>query len=251
MKYRQVSKKIGWAIALGIVGFTSSVQAQTASTTNQDQTNNNNNQLGATSVVNQSAHYAVGQAATYGFKGVVCPRPAFILSAGYDRASSDFNANINGSDSNAITASAAIVVPIGGSVGKSCTSLAKTMAKSSEMEMARNAVFFERDIAFACRELIDAGIAVTLEKFPTLSSSCSAIKVRRRSPNPSAQTPAPQSSSSSPKLEENLSSSAQSEPSASALKPSSYSASDLLNSSTSADSTTSKVENQESTASKS
>lgn len=142
-----------------------------------DQSINNDNQLGNTGVVNQSATYNVGQSATYGFRGIVCPRPSFIVSG-----SSNGN-SFSGESSNSYAASGALVFPLGGTVGKNCKNLSTTLLEAEKFKLEEYKLKSAAETVKLCADMISAGIRVNAEEYPLLSRKCSSVILSREKPS--------------------------------------------------------------------
>jgi hypothetical protein len=149
------------------------------SSQNQSNIMTNDNSLGNTGVVNQTAVYNLGQSATYGFRGIVCPRPSLVFSG-------SMNGNtFDGEDSNSYAFSGAIIIPIGGQVGRNCTEFSSTLLAREQAELERFQVESSAEIVRLCSNMISAGIQVDPEVYPILAQQCSAVRLvsQGRSPN--------------------------------------------------------------------
>ena len=139
----------------------------------QDQSNtmNNDNSLGNTGVVNQTAVYNLGQSATYGFRGIVCPRPSFVLSGSANGNSFD------GNTSNSYALSGAIIVPLGGQVGSNCRDFSTTLLEREQAELAKFQIQSAAETVKLCADMISSGIQVDPEIYPALARQCSAVRL--------------------------------------------------------------------------
>lgn len=146
-----------------------------AAQTMQDQSNtmNNENSLGnsATGVVNQTAVYNLGQSATYGFRGIVCPRPSFVLSGSANGNTFD------GESSNSYALSGAIIVPLGGQVGSNCRDFSTTLLEREQAELAKFQIQSSAETVKLCADMISSGIQVDPEVYPVLARQCSAVRL--------------------------------------------------------------------------
>lgn len=122
-----------------------------------DNTQINRTEQESVGVVNQTAVYSVGQAATYRIDSIVCPSPALISSG---------NVNSHGD----FTVSAAIVVPLGGRKNDYCNGALQARSEFYQMSNQVNT-------ALECANLIQAGIVLDPEKFPTLSNYCEGVTI--------------------------------------------------------------------------
>lgn len=145
------------------------VRAQ--SSQNQSNTMNNDNSLGNTGVVNQTAVYNLGQSATYGFRGIVCPRPSLVFSG-------SMNGNtFDGGDSSSYAVSGAIIIPLGGQVGRNCEEFSTTLLAREQAELERYQVESSAEIVKLCTNMISAGVQVDAEVYPILARQCSAVRL--------------------------------------------------------------------------
>lgn len=161
---------------LFFLGFNLKVYAQSFNNSVDSQSNPNqeqklDNQQQNASAINQTGVYNIGEAATYKIQGlggrqVVCPRPSIIFGASYNNfGGSDFP------DNSSYGLNGALVVPLGGKIGKNCQKMAETISRKTQYDL-------EIINARACAELLKAGIQLNPENFPTLSGVCDGVSVK-------------------------------------------------------------------------
>ena len=162
--------------------ITYKAQAQTIENTvtsesqpNQEQTLDNDQNNAA--AINQTGIYNIGDSATYKIQGlggrnVVCPRPSFIVGSGYNS-----NDGINFKDNSSYAFNASFIVPLGGKIGKTCEGMAETIARKTQYDL-------EIINARSCAELLDAGISLNPQKFPTLSVVCEGVSLVKNNNKP-------------------------------------------------------------------
>ena len=163
---------------LVLISVSSKAQAQTIENTvtsesqpNQEQTLDNDQNNAA--AINQTGIYNIGDSATYKIQGlggrnVVCPRPSFIVGSGFN--SSD---GISFEDNSSYAFNASFIVPLGGSLGKTCEGMASTIARKTQYDL-------EIINARSCAELLGAGIELNSENFPTLSEVCKGVSLAQK-----------------------------------------------------------------------
>jgi hypothetical protein len=166
---------------LAIVSINAEVQAQSVTTNNSanSQPNQNqtlDNQQRNSAAVNQTGVYNLGESASYKIQGlagiqVVCPRPSLIL--GTSISSYD---GISLSNNSSYAVNAALIFPLGGKIEGTCKSMAETIAKKTQYDV-------EIINARACAELINAGISLDSESFPTISVVCKGVSINRNNTN--------------------------------------------------------------------
>ncbi|PSB03571.1 hypothetical protein [Merismopedia glauca] len=166
---------------LAIVSINAEVQAQTVTNSNSSNSNPNQNQTldnqqRNSAAVNQTGVYNIGESATYKIQGVagiqvVCPRPSLIVGT----SASSYN-GISLSDNSSYAVNAALIIPIGGSIGRTCKNMAETIAKKTLYDV-------EIINARACAELKSAGIQLNPESFPTISVVCNGVSINRTNTN--------------------------------------------------------------------
>ena len=156
-------------------------QAQTIENTvtsesqpNQEQTLDNDQNNAA--AINQTGIYNIGDSATYKIQGlggrqVVCPRPSFIIGTGYNS-----NNGINFEDNSSYAANASVIVPLGGKLGKTCEGMGDTIGRKTQYDL-------EIINARSCGELLNAGVSLNPEKFPTLSVVCDGVSLVKNQTN--------------------------------------------------------------------
>ncbi|MGK7934891.1 MAG: hypothetical protein AB4206_03665 [Xenococcaceae cyanobacterium] len=161
--------------ASAVIIAPSSVWAQVVQdqTNRNDQSIDNDNELGNTGVINQSATYNVGQSATYGFRGIVCPRPSFIISG------SGNGNSFAGNSSNSYAVSGALVFPLGGTVGKNCKDLSTTLLEAEQFKLEEYKIKSAAETVKLCADMISAGIRVNAEEYPILAKKCSAVIISK------------------------------------------------------------------------
>ncbi len=162
---------------LTAISINTEVQAQSINNSvnsqsqpNQEQSLDNDQRNSA--AINQTGVYNIGESATYKIQGlggrqVVCPKPSLILGTSY----SSFN-GISFSDNASYGVNAAFVIPLGGSLEKTCKQMAETIANKTKYDL-------EIINARACAELINAGVRLNPDSFPTLSGICQGVSVNR------------------------------------------------------------------------
>ncbi len=144
-----------------------------------DQTITNDNALGNTGVVNQTAVYNLGESATYGFRGIVCPRPSVVISGSGNGNSFD------GNSSTSYAVSGAVIFPLGGQVGDNCREFTTTLLEREKAELEEFKIKSAGEIIQLCAQLISSGIRVTPEEYPLIAPKCSAVVLTKgRSPRP-------------------------------------------------------------------
>ena len=170
--FKYVPKFLG---VLVLISVSSKAQAQSIENTvtsesqpNQEQTLDNDQNNAA--AINQTGIYNIGDSATYKIQGlggrnVVCPRPSFIVGSGFN--SSD---GISFEDNSSYAFNASFIVPLGGSLGKTCEGMASTIARKTQYDL-------EIINARSCAELLGAGIKLNSENFPTLSKVCAGVSL--------------------------------------------------------------------------
>lgn len=141
---------------------------------NQEQSLDNDQRNSA--AINQTGVYNIGDSATYKIQGlsgrqVVCPKPSLILGTSY----SSFN-GISFSDNASYGVNAAFVIPLGGSLEKTCKQMAETISIKTKYDL-------EIINARACTELIRAGVRLNPDSFPTLSNICEGVSIGRNNTN--------------------------------------------------------------------
>ncbi|MGF1604247.1 MAG: hypothetical protein ACFCU8_19985 [Thermosynechococcaceae cyanobacterium] len=140
---------------------------------NQQSVTNNDTSQAATGIVQQSANYNIGQAATYDFRGIAgtrayCPEPALLFSG-----SSSFG--YRGASSNNL--SAAFVVPLGGKAGRNCTKISTQILKEQEQHLLHTSFNNQYQQASRCASLLSSGASINAEVFPELAQICNGITV--------------------------------------------------------------------------
>ena len=140
---------------------------------NQNTVNNNDTSQTSTGVVQQSATYNVGQASTYDFRGIsgtriYCPKPSLLFSGGssfgsYGGSSSQF--------------SGAVVVPLGGKLGKNCTKVANQIVKEQEQHLLFTSFQNQYEMASRCANLKQSGATINPQVFPELADMCQGVNV--------------------------------------------------------------------------
>ena len=175
---KKISSILGLLILVSI-GF--KAEAQTIENTvnsesqpNQEQTLDNDQNNAA--AINQTGIYNIGDSATYKIQGlggrqVVCPRPSFILGAGYNS-----NDGINFGENSSYAVNFSFIVPLGGKLGKTCETMANTIARKTQYDL-------EIINARSCAELLNAGVNLNPEKFPTLFDVCEGISLATNNTN--------------------------------------------------------------------
>ncbi len=147
--------------------------------------NGNANDLDNTGVLNQTAVYNVGQSATYGFRGVWCPRPSFIVNG------STGGTTYGSNSSDSYNLSAALIVPIGGKVGKNCEEITTNLLESDQLNLDIEKFKWEVEqvkleeykfnyamsVIEQCEALISRGVTVSPEQFPELAEKCAAVSI--------------------------------------------------------------------------
>lgn len=163
------------------IGINAEVQAQSINNSvnsqsqpNQEQSLDNDQRNSA--AINQTGVYNIGDSATYKIQGlggrqVVCPKPSLILGTSY----SSFN-GISFSEDASYGVNAAFVIPLGGSLGKTCKQMAETISRKTNYDL-------EIINARSCAELIRAGVTLNPESFPTLSNICQGVSIGRTNTN--------------------------------------------------------------------
>ena len=167
----------------GTIGFLclttigAEVQAQTVennvnseSQPNQAQTLGNKQNNAA--AINQTSIFNLGSSATYKIEGlggrqVVCPRPSLIVGSGYN-----FADGINFRENSSYAISASVIFPLGGKIGKTCSGMANTIARKTQVD-------FEISNARSCTTLINTGISLNPLKFPTIFDVCQGISLAK------------------------------------------------------------------------
>ena len=164
-----------------ITGINTKAQAQSINNSvnsqsqpNQEQSLDNDQRNSA--AINQTGVYNIGDSATYKIQGlggrqVVCPKPSLILGTSY----SSFN-GISFSDNASYGVNAAFVIPLGGSLEKTCKQMAETISRKTKYDL-------EIINARACAELIRAGVRLNPDSFPTLSNICEGVSIGRNVTN--------------------------------------------------------------------
>lgn len=159
----------------------SQAQAQTIENTvnsesqpNQEQTLDNDQNNAA--AINQTGIYNIGDSATYKLQGlggrqVVCPRPSLIIGAGYNSSN-----GLNFGDNSSYAVNVSFIVPLGGEIGKTCERMAHTIARKTQYDL-------EIINARSCAELLNAGIDLNPEKFPTLFDVCEGVSLATNNTN--------------------------------------------------------------------
>ncbi len=162
-------------------GINAKVQAQSINNSvnsqsqpNQEQSLDNDQRNSA--AINQTGVYNIGDSATYKIQGlggrqVVCPKPSLILGTSY----SSFN-GISFSDNASYGVNAAFVIPLGGSLEKTCKQMAETISNKTKYDL-------EIINARACAELISAGVRLNPDSFPTLSNICQGVSINKNNTN--------------------------------------------------------------------
>ena len=161
-----------------LISISSKAQAQTIENTvtsesqpNQEQTLDNDQNNAA--AINQTGIYNIGDSATYKIQGlggrnVVCPRPSFIIGSGFNS-----NDGINFEDNSSYAFNASFIVPLGGTLGKTCEEMATTIARKTQYDL-------EIINARSCAELLNAGINLNSQNFPTLSEVCKGVSLVKK-----------------------------------------------------------------------
>ena len=178
-------KTSGIISILLLTTISSEVQAQTVennvnseSTPNQEQTLDNRQDNDSS--INQTSIFNLGSSATYKIQGlggrnVVCPKPSLIVGSGYN-----FADGINFGDNSSYAVSASMIFPLGKKLGKTCKSLAKTIAQKTQYDL-------EISTASSCIELNQIGISLDAQKFPTIFKACNNILLAEDNNNLFAQ----------------------------------------------------------------
>ena len=166
---------------LAVLSINAEAQAQSINNSvnsqsqpNQEQSLDNDQRNSA--AINQTGVYNIGESATYKIQGlggrqVVCPKPSLILGTSY----SSFN-GISFSEDASYGVNAAFVIPLGGSLEKTCKQMAETISNKTQYDL-------EIINARACAELIGAGVRLNPESFPTLSNICQGVSINRTNTN--------------------------------------------------------------------
>ena len=106
---------------------------------------------------------------TFGFgPGINCPTPALAINA--FTSNGDTSSFLGNSNSSHVGASISLTIPLGGSVGNSCSELAETIAQ-------QRALAHETSLVSTCVELISNNVTVDPAAFPELAV-CSAVTLR-------------------------------------------------------------------------
>lgn len=140
---------------------------------NQESVTNNNTTQASTGVVQQSANYNIGQAATYDFRGIAgtrayCPTPALLFSG-----SSSFGHR--GASSHSL--STALVVPLGGKAARNCTKISTQILKEQEQYLLNTSFNNQFQVASRCTSLLKSGVSINAEIFPELAQFCQGISL--------------------------------------------------------------------------
>lgn len=140
---------------------------------NQNTVNNNDTRQTSTGVVQQSATYNVGQASTYDFRGIAgtriyCPKPSLLFSGG---------TSFGGFGSSSSQFSGAVVVPLGGKLGKNCTKVSNQIVKEQEQHLLFTSFQNQYEMASRCANLKKSGASINPAVFPELAEMCQGVNI--------------------------------------------------------------------------
>lgn len=136
----------------------------------------NDNDIGNTGgVVNQTAIYSIGESASYGFNGLYCSRPSFLINASNNGNYFSLNSN----NSNNYTVSGAFIMPLGGKVGKNCQEISTTIMKTEKFKLEEYKIKSAVETVKLCADMISSGITVDPKEYPLLAKKCSAVAISK------------------------------------------------------------------------
>ena len=156
--------------------YAQSIENTVNSESQPNQEQNLDNDQNNAAVINQTGIYNIGSGSTYRIQGLggrqaVCPRPSFILGTGYNS-----NDGINLVDNSSYSINAAIIFPLGGKLGKTCEGMANAIARKTQYDL-------EIINARSCAELLNAGVTLNPETFPTLFDVCEGVSLAKNDTN--------------------------------------------------------------------
>lgn len=156
-----MNRRLAVVTTLAVFVLAPSARAKPVSVTEADHnTQHTENEQTNTGVVNQSAVFPIGEAATFRIEDVKCSSPAFVGSANYSNWSGGYS---NGSYS----ISASFVFPLGGDECEEAMKYKKErIATSNEVNVAR-----------VCAEFKRKDIKLSPEQYPRLSKKCEGLKI--------------------------------------------------------------------------
>ena len=123
-------------------------------------------------------YYSTANHSSYGFYGLWCPRPAFLLNAANNNADNyykDSLSNFNDTSNDSFQVSGVIVVPLGGKVGANCQEISNTILESEQLKLEELRIRSSIEIAKECANIISLGITLDPKEFPILTRKCSAV----------------------------------------------------------------------------